>query len=171
MPTISNLSPQPHNREYFWKYAHISRLSEWDSGNLKTWFLWGPNFPFIKRLTEHWSKGFPLSWGIIRKCLLLLGHLVVSDSLQPMDRSPPGSSIHGVLQARILEWAAISFSNQKVCPFMIVHIKYINNLSIILSLFSLGPWCVWCKQPQKWWELILSNLQCLFCFVSFLIEI
>ena len=29
---------------------------------------------------------------------------VVSDSLWPMDCSPPSSSIHGILQARILEW-------------------------------------------------------------------
>ena len=28
----------------------------------------------------------------------------------PMDSSPPGSFLHGILQARILEWAAISFS-------------------------------------------------------------
>ena len=28
----------------------------------------------------------------------------------PVDCSPPGSSIHGILQARILEWVAISFS-------------------------------------------------------------
>ena len=28
----------------------------------------------------------------------------------PVDRSPPGSSVHGILQARILEWVAISFS-------------------------------------------------------------
>ena len=28
----------------------------------------------------------------------------------PMDYSPPGSSIHGILQARKLEWVAISFS-------------------------------------------------------------
>ena len=27
-----------------------------------------------------------------------------------MDCSPPGSSVHGILQARILEWVAISFS-------------------------------------------------------------
>ena len=29
----------------------------------------------------------------------------------PMDCSPPGSSIHGIFQARTLEWVAISFSN------------------------------------------------------------
>ena len=28
----------------------------------------------------------------------------------PLDCSPPGSSVHGILQARILEWVAISFS-------------------------------------------------------------
>ena len=28
----------------------------------------------------------------------------------PMDHSPLGSSVHGILQARILEWVAISFS-------------------------------------------------------------
>ena len=27
----------------------------------------------------------------------------------PMDCSPPGSSVHGILQARILEWVSISF--------------------------------------------------------------
>ena len=27
----------------------------------------------------------------------------------PVDRSPPGSSVHGILQARVLEWGAISF--------------------------------------------------------------
>ena len=30
----------------------------------------------------------------------------------PMDCSPPGSSVHGILQARILEWVAISFSGE-----------------------------------------------------------
>ena len=30
----------------------------------------------------------------------------------PMDRSPPGSSVHGIFQARVLEWGAITFSAQ-----------------------------------------------------------
>ena len=29
----------------------------------------------------------------------------------PVDRSPPGSPVPGILQARTLEWVAISFSN------------------------------------------------------------
>ena len=29
----------------------------------------------------------------------------------PMDCSPPGSSVHGIFQARVLEWGAIAFSD------------------------------------------------------------
>ena len=34
--------------------------------------------------------------------------LTLSD---PMDCSPPGTSVHGIFQARVLEWGAIAFSN------------------------------------------------------------
>ena len=30
----------------------------------------------------------------------------------PIDCSPPGSSIHGIFQARVLEWGAIAFSDE-----------------------------------------------------------
>ena len=30
----------------------------------------------------------------------------------PIDYSPPGSSIHGIFQARVLEWGAIAFSTK-----------------------------------------------------------
>ena len=32
----------------------------------------------------------------------------------PMDCNPPGSSVHGIFQARVLEWGAIAFSEQIV---------------------------------------------------------
>ena len=35
---------------------------------------------------------------------------VMSNSLWPMDCSPPGYSVHGIIQAQILEWVAIPFS-------------------------------------------------------------
>ena len=34
----------------------------------------------------------------------------------PMDYSPPGSSVHGISQARMLEWVAISFSRASSWP-------------------------------------------------------
>ena len=36
----------------------------------------------------------------------------------PMDYSPPGSSVHGIPQARILVWVAISFSRDLPNPGM-----------------------------------------------------
>ena len=49
-----------------------------------------------------------------------VSHSVVSDSLWPMHgtlcvRSLPGSSVHGILLANVLEWVAISFSNMQEC--------------------------------------------------------
>ena len=56
---------------------------------------------------EHWS-GLPLPSPM---------HESESEVAQscptlhdPMDCSPPGPSIHGIFQARVLEWVAISFS-------------------------------------------------------------
>ena len=40
----------------------------------------------------------------------------------PMDCSPPGSSIHGIFQARVLEWGAIAFSDIYIhIQFNIIH--------------------------------------------------
>ena len=48
------------------------------------------------------------------QCMKVKGESEVTQSCptlsDPMDWSLPGSSIHGILQARVLEWAAISFS-------------------------------------------------------------
>ena len=33
---------------------------------------------------------------------------------KPMDWSPPGSSVHGIFQARVLEWVAIAFSDKGI---------------------------------------------------------
>ena len=46
----------------------------------------------------------------------VLSHSVVSDSRDPMDCSPPGSSVHGISQARVLEWIAVSFSRGSSQP-------------------------------------------------------
>ena len=41
----------------------------------------------------------------------------------PMDCSPPGSSIHGIFQARVLEWGAIAFSELRCrCGYFISHL-------------------------------------------------
>ena len=40
----------------------------------------------------------------------------------PMDCSPPGSSIHGIFQARVLEWGAIAFSGYPTTLYEITQV-------------------------------------------------
>ena len=49
------------------------------------------------------------------RCYAVLSCLFMSDC-DPMDYSLPGSSVYGILQARILEWAAIPFSRGSFQP-------------------------------------------------------
>ena len=39
----------------------------------------------------------------------------------PMDCSLPGSSVHGIFQARVLEWAAIAFSDFTATYYCLYH--------------------------------------------------
>ena len=45
-----------------------------------------------------------------------VSHSACPTLCDPMDCSPPGSSVHGILQAQTLEWVAISFSNDLPNP-------------------------------------------------------
>src|SRR5574337_591337 len=57
---------------------------------------------------EHWS-GLPFTSPMCEsESEVAQSCLTLSD---PMDCSPPGSSVHGIFQARVLEWVANSFSN------------------------------------------------------------
>ena len=100
----------------------VSNNSEWNAS--KSAWSHQPIFPQLKDyfiLVEADSK--LLKWHTVH------GHdkyftwsevkwsrSVVSDSLQPIDCSPQGTSVHGILQARILEWVAISFSRGSSRP-------------------------------------------------------
>ena len=58
----------------------------------------------------------------------------------PMDCSPPGSSVNGILQARILEWLAIPFSRQSAQPWDWTWILY--------CLSHKGSPVLWKKSPN-----------------------
>ena len=47
------------------------------------------------------------------KVLVTHSRLTLSD---PMDCGLPGSCVHGILQARVLEWVAMLFSRGSSCP-------------------------------------------------------
>ena len=47
----------------------------------------------------------------------------------PVDCSPPGSSVHGILQARILEWTAMPSSRWSSQPRNQTHISYVSCIA------------------------------------------
>ena len=53
---------------------------------------------------------------LLQLCLTLFDH---------MDYNPPGSFVHGILQARILEWVAISSSRGSFQPRDRTHVSYV----------------------------------------------
>ena len=66
--------------------------------------LWTPSLLFFLYHTQWWSKVNIL---VAQLCLTLC---------DPMNCSPPGSSVHGILPARTLEWLAIPFSKGSSQP-------------------------------------------------------
>ena len=67
-----------------------------------------------KKLYIGWFIGKVLNWIYIQcVCMHAQSCLTLCD---PMDSSPPGSSVHGIVQARILEWVAFSLSRGSSWP-------------------------------------------------------
>ena len=69
------------------------------------------------RLPHPWDspgKNTGVGCHFLLQCMRVKNESEVAQSCptlsDPMDCSPPGSSIHGIFQARVLEWGAIAFS-------------------------------------------------------------
>ena len=69
----------------------------------------------------------------------------------PMDCSPPGSSVHGILQVRILEWVAISSSRDLPSPGMEPTAPALQADSLLLSKINITkpPWGVFVEMPPS----------------------
>ena len=61
----------------------------------------------------------------------------------PIDGSPPGSSIPGILQARTLEWVAISYSNAWKWK---VKVKLLSCVQLFVT-----PWTAAYQTPPSMW--------------------
>ena len=111
-----------------WQPTRLPRL--WDSPTKNT----GVGCHFLLRCMKEESES-----EIAQLCLTL------SD---PIDCSPPGSSVHGILQARILEGVAIPFSRESCFCWLYraspsLAAKNIINLILVLSIW----WCLCVDSP------------------------
>ena len=99
-----------------WIVAHQASLCPWNLPGKNT----GVPFPSLGDLADPQIKpaspalagGFfttepPGEVKVAQSCLTLC---------DPMDCSPPGSSVHGILHTRILEWVAVPFSRESSQP-------------------------------------------------------
>ena len=78
----------------------------------------------------------------------------MSDSCNPMDCNPPGSSVQGIFQARSLEWVAISFSKESSQPRDWTRVYSELPLITCPNMNVLENFCPVPKQSQGrglWW--------------------
>ena len=93
------------------------------------------------RLPRPWDspgKNTGVGCHFLLQCVKVKSESEVAQSCltpsDPMDCSLPGSSIHGIFQARVLEWGAIAFSQ-----YFSIFVAMVNGIVslISLSVFSL----------------------------------
>ena len=77
------------------------------------------------RLPRPWDspgKNTEVGCHFLLQCMKVKSESEVAQSCStlsdPMDCSPPGFSIHGIIQARVLEWGATAFSKQCLETFL-----------------------------------------------------
>ena len=99
-----------------------------DSVRPHRWQLTRLRCPWIlqARTLESVAISFSNAWKWKVKVKLL--------SWDPMDYSPPGSSIHGIFQARVLEWGAIAFSLDITNNTISFSVKEVMKSSLMMSL-------------------------------------
>ena len=129
--------------------------------------MMGPSAPPPGALIPCWCCPCGLNiaialWGLCTYAYA--SYSVVSILCGPLDYSPPGSSVHGIFQARILEWIAISSSRGSSQPRDQTCISCVSCilggffylLSHQGSLWSLVTWkpkqCSWLGSHNTLWE-------------------
>ena len=107
---------------WVWNNIWTLKKTSWASWTLKKNFL-GPNLAFD--LLAAVAKS-------LQSCPTLCN---------PIDGSPPGSPVPGILQARTLEWVAISFSNAWKWK---VKVKWISHVQLLPT-----PWTAAYQAPPS----------------------
>ena len=118
------------------------------------------------RLPRPWDspgKNTRVGCHFLLQCVKVKSESEVAQSCltlcDPMDHSLPGSSIHGIFPARVLEWGAIAFSGSYIayslkCSSLFLLLKFI--ILIFISCLchtargTLGPWPGLNPHPLHW---------------------
>ena len=87
-------------------------------------------------------------WALDSLCCAVLGRSVVSDSFDPMNWSPPGSSVQGILQARTLEWVVMPSSRWSSQP------RDWTQVSCITDRF----WATRDSLPVAFWSMLCLSV-------------
>ena len=111
-PSASICTLQPNRRgEHAWDY----QMGVPRARSIAAIVLVTQSCLTLRNPMDQSPPGSSLSMGFPRQecwlLLLLLSRFSRVRLCDPIEGSPPGSSVPGILQARILEWVAISFSN------------------------------------------------------------
>ena len=105
-------------------------------------------------------------------CLLLLFSSCVQFFCHPVDCIPPGFSVHGISQARILEWGGISFSRGSSRPRDRTCVSFIAGEFFTAELpgkpFSSFHYYVICWNEhlyisvhKHFWQFLITFLECI----------
>ena len=86
------------------------------------------------------------------QCMKLKSESEVAESCptlsDPMDFGPPGSSVHGIFQARVLEWGAIAFSEATTTiRFYMYHESETEDVSCSVMFNFFRPPGLDCSPP------------------------
>ena len=90
--------------------------------------------------------------------LLLLNRFSRVRLCDPIDGSPPGSPVLGILQARTLEWVAISFSNAWKWKVKVKSLSRVRLLATPWTAAHQAPPSMGFSRPEYWSGLPLPSL-------------
>ena len=100
----------------------------WASGSIHAWSLNAPwTDSYVKQLVPYFAQTSLCTFSItlnLKSPLSLVAKLCPT-LWDPTDCSPPGSSVYGILQARVLDWVAIPFSRRSSSPRDLIQVSCI----------------------------------------------
>ena len=117
----------------------------WTSGSSQFTYCWGLAWRNFKHyFSSMWDEcncvvvwaffGIAFLWDV---CMLIAQ--LCLNLCNPMEYSPPGSSVHGIVQARIPQWVAISFSRGASRPRDQTHVSCTAGRFFTICLPSEPP--------------------------------